>query len=171
MMQSPRPSWTTFFWRTSSGGFKSKNSIFTTMVTVSTPTAVLLPNAPSKPTTSTSRWLSAAGGSSMAAAHSGAQSSLSRGRDPPRKSPFTSNSSQTRKRYSPREPASKRPPLRPLGAKGHMKVTINPSQELFVIEHTGGCSCLGFNNCFDDAAQMAGLLGTTKPDPKQKGTL
>jgi hypothetical protein len=52
-----------------------------------------------------------------------------------------------------------------------MKVTINPSQELFVIEHTGGCSCLGFNNCFDDAAQMAGLLGTTKPDPKQKGTL
>lgn len=52
-----------------------------------------------------------------------------------------------------------------------MKVTINPSQELFVIEHTGGCSCLGFNNCFDDAAQMAGLLGTTKPDPKQKKTL
>jgi hypothetical protein len=55
--------------------------------------------------------------------------------------------------------------------QNHMKITINPSQELFVIEHPGGCSCLGFNNCFDNAAQMAGLLGTTKPDPRQKGTL
>ena len=53
----------------------------------------------------------------------------------------------------------------------HMKISINPSQELFVIEHVGGYSCLGFNNCFENAAQMAGLLGSTKPDPRQKGSL
>jgi hypothetical protein len=54
--------------------------------------------------------------------------------------------------------------------QNHMKISINPSQELFVIEHVGGYSCLGFNNCFENAAQMAGLLGSTKPDPRQKGS-
>lgn len=50
-------------------------------------------------------------------------------------------------------------------------VTLNPEQRLYVIPCSSGFSCYGFDNAFEEAAQLAALLNDAAPDRAQWGTL
>jgi len=52
-----------------------------------------------------------------------------------------------------------------------MNVTINNEQRLFVINSGSGFSCYGFDNCFDEASQLAEKLGQPAPLESQKGAI
>lgn len=50
-------------------------------------------------------------------------------------------------------------------------VTLNADQRLFVLSHSGGYSCLGFDVVFKRLLQYARKLGLQQPEPAQVGTL
>lgn len=56
-------------------------------------------------------------------------------------------------------------------AQSPRSVTLNEAQKLYVIPCGGGCSCYGFDNAFDEAAQLAALLSQAAPDRAQWGTM
>lgn len=52
-----------------------------------------------------------------------------------------------------------------------MTVSLNPDQQVYVLQGTHGVSCYGFRNCFRDATALAHLLGQEAPKPEEQGTL
>lgn len=61
-----------------------------------------------------------------------------------------------------------------------MEITLNEQQRLYVINNGGGYSCLGFDNCFRDAVQLAELMNKVRkaggpqhlaPSPEMIGTM